>query len=148
MRGCPSGETEGKDTLAWCHGAAGISAARFVIYTLTGRWYGKSLVEHALPEIRNTVKADQCLCHGNLGLLRILKVISRQEGCIGKSFDGVSGVFENAGSGLTAWRYRDGFLSVEDRQNPGFMNGLAGIGYALLQEAGMDLPEVLLGGLI
>ncbi len=148
MRGCPSGETAGTDTLAWCHGAAGIGAARFVIYTLTGRWYGKSLVEHALPKIKAAVKADQCLCHGNLGLLRLLKAFGRQEGSDGKGFDGFSGALENAGSGLSAWRYRDCFLSVEDRQNPGFMNGLAGIGYALLQEEGMDLPEVLLGGLI
>lgn len=144
MRGCSTREAAGADTMAWCHGAAGIAAARTAIHMLTGRWYGKELVEHALPRIEATVKTDQCLCHGNLGLLQILKRC-KAAGLKARGCDDTSQ--EHSQAFCSDERSCGSFLSVEDRQNPGFMNGLAGIGYALLQQEGMELPEVLLGGI-
>lgn len=118
-----------KDTVAWCHGAAGILLARIKIYDILGLPIEndeKLMLVYA--KICQTVKEDTCLCHGNAGLRIVLS-------CLDSKY------------GIKKWDLADlGFrwppcvldLSVEDCYNPGFMNGLAGIGYALM---GMETSD-------
>lgn len=112
-----------KDTVAWCHGAAGILLARIRIYEIL-----KLPIENdekimlAYAKICQTVKEDTCLCHGNAGLLFVLSCLDSKYGI--KNCNMVDLGFR--------WPPYALDLTVEDCYNPGFMNGLAGIGYALM----------------
>jgi lantibiotic modifying enzyme len=115
--------------IAWCHGLAGIMAARLKIHTLTGMSLdtlfgtvihadenGEISFNKMTEKIINSQKREMCLCHGALGL----------EMLVGRP------VGEND------------VLSFEDWNSPGMMTGLAGIGYAMLCRKDPLLPSILL----
>lgn len=123
---------EGKDMAAWCHGCGGIYLARKRIHELTGipleeLFYvfapNKEDYDTCLgKKLFAAKKENSCLCHGSLGIYALLKQIDVEE-------------------------YREEIknqcLSFEDMNNIGFMNGIAGIGYVLLDEDNLKLPGVL-----
>lgn len=116
---------KGKDTVAWCHGCAGIFFARKKIYELTGIPMGEFFGFEMERKLSAARKEDICLCHGGLGIYSALRQINKEK----------------------AERYREKIkcqrLSFEDMNNIGLMNGLAGIGYALLDEGSLGLPDIL-----
>ncbi len=120
MRNIREDGVYGKDTVAWCHGAGGIMAARMAIFMDTGVEFDKTILEKAVEKVRKVEDEKMCLCHGKEGLQLLLQYM-------GSDFK-----FSERDNAL---RVDD--LSVEDYLSPGLMTGLAGIGYGLL--AGLDL---------
>lgn len=116
---------KGKDTVAWCHGCGGILFARKRIHELTGLSMGECFDIELESKLLAARKEDCCLCHGGLGIHSALRQISEEK------------------AGRYREKIKDQRLSFEDMNNVGFMNGLAGIGYALLGEDGIRLPNVL-----
>lgn len=116
---------KGKDTVAWCHGSGGIFFARKKIHELTGIPMEELFGSAGERKLYMAKKKDICLCHGGLGIYSALRQIDEEK----------------------AGKYREDMqhqrLSFEDMNNIGFMNGLAGIGYALLDEDSFRLPNVL-----
>lgn len=120
----------------WCHGAAGLLMARAF---LAEEAAGIEAALHALAE--RPVLGDMSLCHGELGIADVALVLTAHA----KRFD------------ERAWRRRVGRLLTAVQRHgpacatpggistPGFLHGLAGIGYGLLRLAfAQRVPSVLL----
>lgn len=123
----------GKDLVAWCHGSGGILMARKIIESDTGIQSNQKLVNMAGEKLMNTEKKDMCLCHGQAGLWMISSLLKRSMDLDVRR----SGVKENNQEFIFKK------LLVKNRNTPGFMTGIAGIGYAMLKCKREDFPGVI-----
>lgn len=132
-----------KSMVAWCHGAPGIGLARLAALDQLDDAPAREDIDTALSATRQYGFAmGHSLCHGALGNLELLltaaRVLDRPED---------RDALERATASVVADMEDRGFvtgvpLGVE---TPGFMTGLAGIGYELLRLAEPDrVPSVLL----
>lgn len=97
---------------------------------------------NSLKVTLSTFFKSDCLCHGNLGNYEILKEYLREHnddctvGQVDQFLYYVLQSMEN-GKGL------DDQPPLYGYRHPGFMTGLAGIGYALLRVSNESLPNIL-----
>ena len=68
------------DSTAWCHGSSGIGLSRVLI----SQYYHDDLLEKEISIAKNNILKNgfldnQCICHGDLGNLEILKIINNYE---------------------------------------------------------------------
>lgn len=119
-----NGKENPRNTVAWCHGSAGILLARALIHRISGvsinQLFKDIPLKQVIDQMCQTEKIDWCLCHGQAGLLLIEKYIRQAFGYEEEKW------YENAA------KYLDKRLSIEDILNYGMMQGLAGIGIFLL----------------
>ena len=140
------GSTNGKNLCAWCHGAGGILLSRI---SLLGN-IDNETDEIVKEDIRNAVKTMQshkylqnpCVCHGIAGNAEILLTYGQQfqdqiASSTAKHFYSRLVGSVNSGTFECSRPYLYGF------NIPGFMTGLAGIGYSLLRLLDPTLPSVL-----
>lgn len=140
------GATNGKSLCAWCHGAGGILLSRMSLLGTMDTTIDKVIKEDIHNAVRTmkhyTSLQNPCVCHGIAGNAEILLAYGRQlqdqeanttaEAFYARLVDSVnSGTFE------CSRPYLYGF------NIPGFMTGLAGIGYSLLRLLDPNLPSVL-----
>lgn len=140
-RGVPAGHY----MTAWCNGASGIMLSRLKMRSVFSEPIN-SLVEidiqNSLRCILSTFFKSNCLCHGNLGNYEILKEYLR--------------VYNNDSTKTQGDQFLIYLLQsienekdIDDKpplygyQHPGFMTGVAGIGYALLRVSNESLPNIL-----
>lgn len=107
---------EGEDTVAWCHGAAGILLARLWCYQrVTDRTWKERLqndIERAYRKTEKYWKRDSwSLCHGTGGNLWILDIAGR-----------VLGKEQKNRTDMAGFR-----LLPQEKLNPGIMSGYGGI---------------------
>ncbi len=139
---------EGKDEsklqfmVAWCHGAAGIGLARMDNLQYMDDSETREEIGIALSKtIKSNFGRNHCLCHGDLGKLDVLLYAAQR---IDDSW------WRDAGKRLTS----ETLAGIAERgplcgaqsslASPGFMTGLAGIGYGLLRLACPErVPSVL-----
>lgn len=119
-----------KDTIAWCHGSAGILLARVLIHKISEISFSQLLkgisLNQVLDKMYHTEKNEFCLCHGQAGLLLIQQYI-------GRVFHYETEYHHNVK------KYLEKRLSIEDCLNPGVMIGLAGVGnFLLILNGGRD----------
>lgn len=118
------GKENPRNTVAWCHGSAGILLARALIHKIsrltTNQLFKDIPLNQVIDQMCQTEKTDWCLCHGQAGLLVIERYIRHV-------FD-----YEEEKWYENATKYLDKRLSIEDILNYGIMQGLAGIGMLLL----------------
>jgi type 2 lantibiotic biosynthesis protein LanM len=130
-------------TVAWCHGAPGIGLARLGALDQLDDGYVRDEIDAALGATKQYGFAmNHSLCHGALGNIELLlaaaQLLDRPEDHEG---------LEQATAVVVASIEANGFvtgvpLGVE---TPGFMTGLAGMGYELLRLAEPDrVPSALL----
>lgn len=166
-----SGHEDGHE-MSWCHGAGGIALSRLLAAEAFSKaaeeeWSEKTegnvsrSIEGAnkkageeAERIRKRLEGDikrcvpgleehalrqgMCICHGTIGNYRILKKLRRV--LDGRVTDRIqSEVYEQ----ILCWEKREMDLLVQEYHSPGFMNGLAGIGYYLLKEIDEGLPDIL-----
>lgn len=141
-----NGTTEPRFMVSWCHGAPGIGLAR-----------AASLHLNDSPEIRGdisaamktTLKAEMMnadhLCCGNLGRAETLfftAIVLHDESLLKEAYNRVFRVMERTKSD---GHYHLFHSDDDDFFNPGFFQGVAGIGYHLLRMAYPEkFPSVLL----
>lgn len=116
-------QEEGEDTVAWCHGAAGILLARLWCYQrVTDRTWKERLktdMERAYRKTETYWKRDSwSLCHGTGGNLWIMDIADR-----------VLGKEQKNRMDIDEFR-----LLPQERLNPGIMGGYGGILLYLLQK--------------
>lgn len=130
-----------KDSVSWCHGAAGILISRLEVLKCNCA----SLTEIAEDDIKRAIdkmihtklRKGLCLCHGNFGNIEILyrylayKSNSELEGKL-KSY------LSETAQGICC----DQIIYLPQEENPGLMNGFSGMGYALLRRL-YNLPDIL-----
>jgi lantibiotic modifying enzyme len=129
--------------VAWCHGAAGIGLARLAMLRHLDDRRIRDDIDVALgTTIAHGFAINHSLCHGALGNLELLLLAAHtldrpgDRQALAQATSIVAGSLDANGpvSGV--------FLGVE---TPGFMTGLAGIGYGLLRLAEPDkVPSALL----
>lgn len=129
----------------WCHGAPGIGLGRLGSVGLVDDPELEREIAVALQTTRNVgfTPADH-LCCGNLGLAEVLWVgtqrLSRP--------DWHHAAQQQATNTVARARQTGGYRLFSNLPNavfnPGFFQGVAGIGYELLRLAGNNLPSVLL----
>jgi len=132
--------------MAWCYGAPGVGLARLAALRRAGDAEATSVLE---AELRDAVRltADEgfgqnhCLCHGDLGNLDFLL-----EANAWLDEPDLAERIRDHTQAVLAGIERDGFLcgTRGGVEAPGFMNGLAGIGYGLLRLVSPErVPSVL-----
>ena len=117
------------DTVAWCHGAAGILIASIQTDCIlkinpAEDWR----VQIAAEKVEKTEKVQCCLCHGRMGNTAALRYGEGR--IIGKETEN----FE-----LPVWKE----IPYLEKYQMGFMTGMSGIGYELLEREKKQLPEIL-----
>lgn len=131
---------------AWCHGPAGILLSRMQTITSAAAAHDRDIIHADMIKcaraLESKVLDNNCLCHGNLGNTEILKsyACSTQDNtlyqktmlmrsCVVESL--IDGTADCGDTYLYGYRF------------PGFMTGLAGMGYSLLRDIDAELPCVL-----
>ncbi len=145
MCGWPDPKSDNSsDLMAWCHGSGGVGLSRVLISIYEEDAALPRELEIAMDNlIKKGFGGNQCLCHGDLGNLEIVKAINnklRREEVEGLVYSYLaelvqqkkqSKIFKTGHEGLVI-----DLLSL--------FTGLAGIGYALLRFADWDnIPSVL-----
>jgi len=125
---------------AWCHGAPGIGLARLAcLRHLEGPEVREEIAAALETTLAEGFGLSHCLCHGDLGNLEVLLLAREALGlALGPQIAGIlGGVLADAR--VHGWRF-----GLPGRtEPPGFMLGLAGIGYGLLRAAEPRVPSVL-----
>ena len=143
----PDNKPLSSGTFGWCHGDLGLAAALISAASCTGEssWKTKAIeAAHAsidyLNESSKTITfSDPCLCHGTAGLGHLFNRIYQASGV--ESFKEESGKWfrhtiklRKPGTGIAGFSNyglnEDGEMA--ELYNPGFIQGAAGIGLALL----------------
>lgn len=132
--------------ISWCHGAAGIGLSRSATLHLTDFPAVRTNLTTALSTIRKAGLRDiDHLCCGNLGRAESLFYTARilhDEALLKEAYKRVFGVMERAKRNGHYLLFRAG---DNDFFNPGYFQGVSGIGYQLLRMAYPDrFPAVLL----
>lgn len=135
--------------VAWCHGAAGILRSR-----LESALYAPKEVQDRIKKdaenafektVRYAVRDGHCLCHGCCGNLEIIrealrvKELGRPE-TRNRAERTCNAYSEQLGRVIEG--DRKGMLPQE-KEHPGLLTGMAGIGYYFLRLADSELPEIL-----
>lgn len=129
---------------SWCHGAAGILLSRVKCYD------EMHLEEFLAKDIENAIKAiirhgmfdNNCLCHGNLGNSEILSECAKKTGNL--EAQKMSNILLNyAVNNILNGNFDCGRAYLFGHKIPGFMTGLAGMGYSLLRHIDETLPCIL-----
>ena len=131
------------DSVAWCHGAAGIGLARLDTFALLDGEPARQEVEAALATtVAKGFGKNHSLCHGELGNLELIFEASRRWS-EAKWQDAADHWKAAMLESIEAQGYLCGVpLGI---RTPGLMTGLAGIGYGLLRLASPErVASVLL----
>lgn len=129
-------EKSGRSSVAWCHGSPGILLSRL---RLEPYFDVEEDIERAFAGVRaQPFRKGYCLCHGNCGNMESMRQYLK------KHRDEETEVLCNS----FVKRLTENILNGEDcfmpqEKTPGLMNGLAGIGYFLLEQVNGNLPCVL-----
>jgi len=133
------------DSVAWCHGAPGILLSRLALSETASeldkndRSIIKRDISNAVNKIINDGKrAEKCLCHGEMGNVKILKTkaVYQKDRKISVYTDiWYKQIVEDI--------WEKGFVIPQEKYNYGFMTGQTGIGYEMLREIDDTLPCIL-----
>lgn len=135
--------------MAWCHGAGGIALSRKLMMEAledqvseeAADLYGRleKDIKKAMPAVsKHFLREGMCICHGTLGNYRILEKLWEYAG------RGIMAEAEAAVYGkIAGLEKEEPELPAQEYYAPGFMNGVAGIGYELLKEIYDGLPDIL-----
>ena len=114
---------------AWCHGAPGILLARMKLAE-AGVQTKKDIRLATTALFTQNPGRHMCLCHGAAGNLLIM---NRYLSKYGKHNQTYVRTYEALLSDFLLHMPEYAKDLVYESQNPGFMNGLAGVGYVLLE---------------
>jgi type 2 lantibiotic biosynthesis protein LanM len=139
----PTAEPTWKSMVAWCHGAPGIGLGRLAALAWLDDEMTRDEIDIALKTTsEQPLTNNHSLCHGALGNIEVLLMAHR---VLGRPPDeeALERATALAVESIEACGYVTGVpLGVE---TPGFMTGLAGIGYEILRLAEPDkVPSALL----
>ncbi|GGD58016.1 type 2 lanthipeptide synthetase LanM family protein [Paenibacillus nasutitermitis] len=125
----------------WCHGAPGVLLGRVLVNPYYHDEQFNDEIQIALQTTLNRWRGTgNCLCHGDMGNLDVLLV------CVKALNDPrlYDQVYHRASQSLDHARKHGWLCDVPPQAvAPGFMVGLAGIGYGLLRLSNPELPSIL-----
>ncbi len=125
---------EPMDTVAWCHGAAGILLCRMELMKNRNREIASAAerdAQRAAAKIRSMpLRKGYCLCHGNLGNISILRKYAKITN--DRELEKLCADYIR----IAAEQFCDNTMKLlpQEKYDFGFMNGLCGIGAAFLDD--------------
>jgi lantibiotic modifying enzyme len=139
-----AGGPGGGDTCSWCHGAPGIALARAAMADLIPTGGEDRMLEAALATTQRRCLPGGHVCCGEAGIADILLDVGRRRG----RPDLVDSARARWARPLAVW-HAEGRMPLNPRAPrrapvPGLMQGVAGLGLALLRASGEATPSVLL----
>lgn len=142
-RGTVGGPGAG-DTCSWCHGAPGIALARAALADLVPAAGEDRMLEAALATTRDCRLPGGHLCCGEAGIADVLLEVGRRRG----RPELIDAARARWARPLAVW-HSEGRVPLNPRAPkrapvPGRMQGVAGVGLALLRASGAAPPSVLL----
>lgn len=131
---------------AWCHGAPGILLGRTKIYNILPEEFSKNIKDEMNIAVHTTLEKgmsnNPCLCHGSLGNTEIVKEYAR----LFKD-ESLLQYCKNVRKDIAKYICKDEYNFGRDYlygyRIPGFMTGIAGMGYSLLRDIDNTLPCLL-----
>jgi lantibiotic modifying enzyme len=141
------GYSLGGRQVGWCNGAAGIALARMSIDASFGTRRQIEVVQRAIELLLQEPARSDCLCHGTLGVLEVIRSAARYYDRQDWELAAVTMLKEvwSAANARGFWRCgaQDKVVSM-----PGIYMGMAGIAYGLLWHSEpLRTPSVLRFGL-
>lgn len=130
---------------AWCNGASGIMLSRLKMKSVFSEPIDSLLdidIHNSLRCILSTFFKSDCLCHGNLGNYEILKEYLRVYNDDSVKVQADQFLYYVLQS-MENEKETDDQPPLYGYRHPGFMTGIAGIGYALLRVSNESLPNIL-----
>jgi lantibiotic modifying enzyme len=129
----------------WCHGSAGIALGRLMTKL---HWEDAEMIQEIDVAIKTTLEegfgGSHCQCHGDFGNIEVLLLASDilcNDDLLEKA--------QQIGSSIVKEAEKSGWFCgiPQNEETPGFMLGLAGVGYGLLRLANPKTvpPVVTLG---
>lgn len=116
-----------EDSGSWCHGATGIALSRLIL--ASKGFYDKTITKElnvAIKQIEKRIGYNLSVCHGSLGNLEVLRLLSMQDDT--KVFKWVNSIATEISKG------KDIICGDNNRNSQvGLFMGFAGIGYQLLK---------------
>lgn len=116
-----------EDCGSWCHGATGIALSRLIL--VSKGFYDKTITKElnvAIKQIEKRIGYNLSVCHGSLGNLEVLRLLSMQDDT--KVFKWVNSIAMEISKG------KDIICGDNNRNSQvGLFMGFAGIGYQLLK---------------
>lgn len=130
---------------AWCHGAPGIGMARLATSHLTNNACHEKYIAAATHTLLTTpVTGNDHLCCGNLGRVEMLlqnALKSGDTGLLSTVYQKAAQVMQRASANGHFTLFTD---DIGDFFNPGFFQGMSGVGYEILRLAyPVKVPSVL-----
>ena len=114
---------------AWCHGAPGILLARLELEEQVGREIVAQDLKWASDALfHGTEDGKICLCHGLAGRLLIMRVYLKRH-----NNPEQMQIYQKKTDCLLTMLEQEQVLWESELRNPAFMNGISGVGYALLK---------------
>ncbi|MGH9042494.1 MAG: lanthionine synthetase LanC family protein [Acidimicrobiia bacterium] len=131
-------------TCSWCHGAPGIALARAAIADLNPAGGEDRMLEAALATTQRRRPPGGHLCCGEAGIADVLLEVGRRRG----RPELIDAARVRWARLLAVW-HAEGRLPLNPQAPcrapvPGLMQGVAGVGLALLRASGAAGPPVLL----
>lgn len=131
---------------AWCHGAAGILLSRAKMYRILPESYKSCLRQDAEEAVKTTLEtgfnSNDCLCHGTLGNTEI--ILEYCEIFHNLEIQNQCNLVRNQiAKEICSDAYDCGRSYLYGYKIPGFMTGIAGMGYSLLRDVDRELPCIL-----
>ena len=118
------------DTVAWCHGAGGILMSRLAILNVVKDKLKDVVcrdIERAVSKLEDKwMREGLCLCHGSCGNLLMLKKYAD----VMEDKEMKKRILEYAGQ-LASLIEKEEWL-LQEKYNPGLMNGYTGVGMSML----------------
>lgn len=133
---------DSKCMTAWCHGAAGIALSRVLSKSSIAPQSAQRDIQLACNAIMNQkVDGNSTLCHGTVGNLDILHSLS-----LSMDDETLTANYKLVLTDVISHFSKQRYFAkpTQAYQQPGFMTGLSGIGYALLRcHAPYQVPNAL-----
>ncbi len=127
-----------EDSGSWCHGATGVALSRLI---LSSKGFSdKAMIKEldvSIIQIEEKIGYNLSVCHGSLGNLEVLRLLSRQDDA--KAIKWVNNIAIEISKGKD-------IICGDDNRNSqvGLFMGLAGIGYQLLKFYDWEnIPSIL-----
>ncbi len=118
------------DTVAWCHGAGGVLMSRLAILNVVKDKLKDVVcrdIERAVSKLEDKwMREGLCLCHGSCGNLLMLKKYAD----VMEDKEMKKRILEYAGQ-LASLIEKEEWL-LQEKYNPGLMNGYTGVGMSML----------------
>ena len=133
---------DGKSDLSyWCYGSSGILLARIQMQKICYHEELEMDIERGRKAVGIQFGDTQCLCHGQLGNLNIMRMLMDYY----PQNESFANQYEIAKKQIQRELKEEGcyFGSKELLEDYSFMQGLSGMGYELLRWKNPEIPNVL-----